>query len=107
MFHRIDGQLLVQFRRDADVEAPLVGCLRRFSLRAAQFEVIVHRAVEILQQLFRALPFVGDERADAHHTAKKQALFFVKFHAAKIALILHRILHIRPSCSKKSTSCLT
>ena len=50
--------------------------------------------------------FVG-ECADTENLSKKQAIGFRKFNAPDIALILHCIVQINPSCSSTSSSCLT
>ena len=57
--------LPVQFRRDADVEAALIGFFRLALLGGTAVQVVVYGAVKIINQLAGILPLIGNQRADA------------------------------------------
>ena len=102
-----DHGLLVQLRRDADVEAALIRPLRFLVGLFAQSQVIIDGIVEIADQLRRRGPLIGEQRTDAHDFSVKEAVFFREFHASHIAFVFHRVIHRSPSCSKIWMSCFT
>ena len=105
--HCANRSLLVQLWRYADVKAALIGFFRLAVLCFAQRQIIVNRAMKISDKLGSARPLIGDQCADTENLSEKQAIGFRKLNASDIALILHCIIQINPSCSRTSSSCLT
>ena len=102
-----DGGLPVKLRRDADVEAALVGFLRLRPLLLAQGQIVVHRAVKIAHKLLRGGTLIGNEGADALDLSKKNSVNLRELNASHIILVFHCVVQIKPSCSKISMSCFT
>ena len=98
--HCKNDRLLVQFRGNADIEAPLIGTFRFGVVFLAQCQIIIHCTVEIIYQLCSGAALVRDQSPDPHDLAIKQAIFLRELHTANIALVLHRVIHRSPSCSR-------
>lgn len=68
------GRLLMQFRRYADIETALICPFRFDTLGRARFQIIVHRVMEILNQVAGIFSLIGKQGADAHGLSKKYAV---------------------------------
>ena len=58
--HCKNDRLLVQFRGNADIEAPLIGTFRFGMVFLAQCQIIIHCTVEIIYQLCSGAALIRD-----------------------------------------------
>ena len=62
--HCKNDRLLVQFRGNADIEAPLIGTFRFGVFFLTQCQIIIHCTVEVIYQLCSGAALVRDQSPD-------------------------------------------
>ena len=96
----------MKVRGKTDVEAAFECNFGLLSFCFAGFQIIIDSTVEIIQKFFGTFALVRNQGTNPHDLTIKNAIFFGKLNASDIAFVLNSVIHMRPSCSKISISCL-
>ena len=96
----------MKVRGKADIEAAFECNFGFLSFCLAGFQIIIDGTVKIVQKFFGTFAFVRNQGTNPHDLTIKNAIFFGKLNASDIAFVLNSVIHMRPSCSKISISCL-
>nr|DAY92196.1 MAG TPA: hypothetical protein [Caudoviricetes sp.] len=102
----INEQLFMKVRGKADIEAAFECNFGFLSFCLAGFQIIIDGTVKIVQKFLGTFAFVRNQGTNPHDLTIKNAIFFGKLNASDIAFVLNSVIHMRPSCSKISISCL-
>ena len=89
------GRLPVQIRIDPDVEATLIGLLRRVPRHFAQFQIVVHGFMEGLAKLIDRLAFEHNEAVYPLDLSEETVVLFTKTHNGHVPPIIKGGFHGR------------